>query len=111
MSFPCRRPSSHCSLLLLVAGVVVLLITGSMRPCEATLDDDVELIWGASHTYFFMDGPDTESLALSLDEQQGSCFRSKNTYLYGTISMDIKLVEGNSAGVVATIYVRSRSSI
>lgn len=98
---PCR------SLLLLLAGVAALLV-GSMHLCEATLDEDIELIWGASHTYFFMDG-ETESLALSLDEQQGSCFRSKDTYLYGTISMDIKLVDGNSAGVVATVYVSSRS--
>jgi hypothetical protein len=43
------------------------------------------------------------------DEQGGSCFRSKEMFLYGTISMEIKLVEGNSAGVVATAYVRSRS--
>ncbi|KAF8670263.1 hypothetical protein HU200_050796 [Digitaria exilis] len=93
------------SLLVLLAGVAVLLV-GSVHLCAATLDEDIELIWGASHTYFFMDG-DTETLALSLDEQQGSCFRSKGTYLYATISMDIKLVEGNSAGVVATVYTIS----
>jgi hypothetical protein len=87
---------------LLVGAALVL----GMHLSAATMDKDIELIWGASHTYFFMDG-ETESLALSLDDQQGSCFRSKDMYLYGTISMEIKLVDGNSAGVVATAYVRS----
>lgn len=91
---------------MLLVGVALMMV--GMHLSAATLDEEIELIWGASHTYFFMDG-ETETLALSLDEQQGSCFRSKDMYLYGTISMDIKLVEGNSAGVVATAYVRSRS--
>jgi hypothetical protein len=94
----------RCSMLL----VGVALMVG-MHLSAASLDDDIEIRWGASHTYFFMDG-DTESLALSLDDEQGgSCFRSKEMFLYGTISMEIKLVEGNSAGVVATAYVRSCS--
>jgi xyloglucan:xyloglucosyl transferase len=90
---------------MLLVGVALVL---GMHLSAATMDEDIELIWGASHTYFFMDG-ETESLALSLDDQQGSCFRSKAMFLYGTISMEIKLVEGNSAGVVATAYVRSQS--
>jgi hypothetical protein len=109
---PSRGPElCQRSLLLLAAGVAVLLASSMVQQCAATLDEDIELIWGASHTYFFMDGPDTESLALSLDEQQGSCFRSRDSYLYATISMDIKLVEGNSAGVVGTIYVRFRGLV
>ena len=94
---------------MLLVGVALML---GMHLSAASLDDDIEIRWGASHTYFFMDG-DTESLALSLDDEQGgSCFRSKEMFLYGTISLDIKLVEGNSAGVVATAYVRdlARSS-
>uniref|UniRef100_A0A804MAU6 GH16 domain-containing protein n=1 Tax=Zea mays TaxID=4577 RepID=A0A804MAU6_MAIZE len=87
----------------LLVGVALML---GMHLSAATMDKDIELIWGASHTYFFMDG-ETESLALSLDDQQGSCFRSKDMYLYGTISMEIKLVDGNSAGVVATAYTIS----
>lgn len=92
---------------MLLVGVALVL---GMHLSAATMDEDIELIWGASHTYFFMDG-ETESLALSLDDQQGSCFRSKAMFLYGTISMEIKLVEGNSAGVVATAYVRSQISL
>ncbi|KAL6652080.1 hypothetical protein ACP70R_011005 [Stipagrostis hirtigluma subsp. patula] len=98
-------PSSRklCSSLLVV-GVAFLL--AAVEPGTATMDELVEIIWGPSHTYFFMDG-DTEALALSLDQEQGSCFRSKDTYVYATLSVDIKLVEGNSAGTVATIYTIS----
>ncbi|CAD6262415.1 unnamed protein product [Miscanthus lutarioriparius] len=89
---------------MLLVGVALML---GMHLSAASLDDDIEIRWGASHTYFFMDG-DTESLALSLDDEQGgSCFRSKEMFVYGTISMGIKLVEGNSAGVVATAYTIS----
>ena len=100
MALPCGPKLRR----VLLVGVVFFLL--AMEPATATLDEDIELIWGASHTYFFMDG-ETEELALSLDEQQGSCFRSKSMYIYATISIDIKLVEGNSAGTVATVYVRS----
>lgn len=104
MAMPRRSPKLASSLLLVAFAVLL----GSHR-CTADdpmLDQKIELIWGAAHTYFFMDG-DTETLALSLDEEHGSCFRSLEKYLYGRIDVDIKLVEGNSAGTVATVYVRS----
>jgi hypothetical protein len=85
--------------------LAVLLFTHRCVAEDILLDQKIELIWGASHTYFFMDG-DTETLALSLDEQKGSCFRSLDMYLFARIDVDIKLVEGNSAGTVATVYVR-----
>ncbi|KAL6843864.1 hypothetical protein ACP4OV_026435 [Aristida adscensionis] len=98
--------ASPCSSSMLLVGVAVLLVAAGTQPCAATMDEYLELIWGASHTYFFMDG-ETEALALSLDQQQGSCFRSKDTYLYITINIDIKLVDGDSAGTVCTIYTIS----
>ena len=35
----------------------------------------------------------------------GSGFRSKSSYLFARIDIDIKLVAGNSAGTVTTVYV------
>jgi xyloglucan:xyloglucosyl transferase len=94
------------SLLLVAVATVLLLGTHRCAADDQTLGQKIELIWGAAHTYFFMDG-DTETLALSLDENQGSCFRSLDMYLFARIDVDIKLIEGNSAGTVATVYVRS----
>jgi hypothetical protein len=104
MALPRSSPTKLASSLILVA--VLLLTHRCAAEEDIMLDQKIELIWGASHTYFFMDG-DTETLALSLDEQKGSCFRSLDMYLFSRIDVDIKLVEGNSAGTVATVYVRS----
>lgn len=106
-SFLCS-PSCKLRRSMLLVGVALML--GLHLSAAKNMDEDIEIIWGPHHTYFFMDG-ETECLALSLDDEQGSCFRSKDMYLYGTISLDIKLVDGNSAGVVATAYVRSRSFV
>lgn len=41
-----------------------------------------------------------ELLTLSLDQYSGSGFQSKIEYLFGEISVQLKLVAGNSAGTV-----------
>lgn len=101
-------PSSPklCSLLLLCLAFLRAIDLGRAM----TLDQQIELIWGASHTYFFMEDYNTEALALSLDQSQGSCFRSKDTYLFVRIDIDIKLIEGDSAGTVCTVYTISEGS-
>lgn len=47
---------------------------------------------------------------LSLDQHSGAAgFNSKEQYLYGEFSIEMKLIRGNSAGTVSCFYV-SRSS-
>lgn len=100
-ALPCRP-----KLRLLCVGVALafLLAVGVGR---ADIYKDIQIIWSADHTYYFMDG-DSEALALSLDFNRGSAFKSNDMYLFARIDLDIKLVEGNSAGTVCTVYVRSR---
>lgn len=95
--------SKLCSLLILC-----LAFLAAVHRSAAGIFDEIELIWGANRTYFFMDG-ESEALALSLDQSQGSCFRSREKYLYVQIDVEIKLIEGDSAGTVCTIYVRIKS--
>uniref|UniRef100_I1PPH0 Xyloglucan endotransglucosylase/hydrolase n=1 Tax=Oryza glaberrima TaxID=4538 RepID=I1PPH0_ORYGL len=86
--------------------ILCLAFLAAVHRSAAGIFDEIELIWGANRTYFFMDG-ESEALALSLDQSQGSCFRSREKYLYVQIDVEIKLIEGDSAGTVCTIYTIS----
>ncbi|EHA8589008.1 Xyloglucan endotransglucosylase/hydrolase protein 9, partial [Cocos nucifera] len=50
---------------------------------------------------------DGELLKLKLDNFSGAGFASKSKYLYGKATVEIKLVEGDSAGTVTAFYMSS----
>ncbi|VAH51345.1 probable xyloglucan endotransglucosylase/hydrolase protein 16 [Triticum dicoccoides] len=97
-ALPCRP-----KLRLLCVALAFLLAVDMGR---ADIYEDIEIIWSADHTYYFMDG-ESEALALSLDYNRGSAFKSKEMYHFVRIDIDIKLIEGNSAGTVCTVYTIS----
>uniref|UniRef100_A0A453CTW8 Xyloglucan endotransglucosylase/hydrolase n=1 Tax=Aegilops tauschii subsp. strangulata TaxID=200361 RepID=A0A453CTW8_AEGTS len=97
---PCRP-----KLRLLCVGVALAFLL-AVDVGRADIYKDIQIIWSADHTYYFMDG-DSEALALSLDFNRGSAFKSNDMYLFARIDLDIKLVEGNSAGTVCTVYTIS----
>lgn len=68
-----------------------------------SMTDQVDILWGPTQVINGSNGDQT--IGLSLYRVMGSGFRSKTSYLFARIDIDIKLVAGNSAGTVTTVYV------
>ncbi|KAK3123037.1 hypothetical protein QOZ80_8AG0622790 [Eleusine coracana subsp. coracana] len=97
-------PPSRISCVLVMALLLMGMASRTSTAEKKLLFDQVELTWGEQHSFFYMDG-DEDTLALCLDETNGSGFASKDSYLYGRFDIDMKLVANNSAGTVTTLYL------
>ncbi|TVU16219.1 hypothetical protein EJB05_39771 [Eragrostis curvula] len=95
-----RKAGAGGSLPLLMAAVAALLVAGVA--VAAKFDDVVQPSWANDHMVY-----DGDLLKLRLDSNSGGGFVSKNKFLYGRASADLKLVPGDSAGVVTAFYLSS----
>ncbi|KAF3325785.1 putative xyloglucan endotransglucosylase/hydrolase protein 6 [Carex littledalei] len=65
---------------------------------------DFSVTWAGSHVKELNNG---SSLQLLLDRSSGCGFASKNKFMFGRVSMKIKLIAGDSAGTVTAFYLNS----
>lgn len=69
---------------------------------SAKFDELFQSNWALDHITY-----EGEVLKLKLDNYSGAGFQSKSKYLFGKVSIQIKLVEGDSAGTVTAFYMSS----
>nr|CAD1843628.1 unnamed protein product [Ananas comosus var. bracteatus] len=96
------RAAAHRSSSLCALCYIAPLLT---LATAANLTDLFEPYWAADHVEVVDgDGPVVE---LKLDNTSGCGFGSKTKYLFGRASMQVKLIEGDSAGTVTAFYMSS----
>ncbi|EAY95685.1 hypothetical protein OsI_17549 [Oryza sativa Indica Group] len=89
---------------LAVVVVVVMVVCAATAGVAAAgkFDDVVEPSWANDHVVY-----EGDLLKLRLDSSSGGGFASKSKFLYGKATADLKLVAGDSAGVVTAFYLSS----
>lgn len=92
------------SILLMLA----LAIGAPVRaPVDVPFEKNYVSSWSNHHIKYINGG---RSVELLLDKSSGAGFESRGSYMFGHFSMRMKLVGGDSAGVVTAFYLSSQTS-
>ncbi|XBI59006.1 xyloglucan endotransglucosylase protein 6 isoform X2 [Aegilops tauschii subsp. strangulata] len=81
---------------------VAAVVCAGVAAAASKFDDVVQPSWANDHVLY-----EDDLLKLRLDSSSGGGFASKNRFLYGKATADLKLVPGDSAGVVTAFYLSS----
>nr|AFK36629.1 unknown [Lotus japonicus] len=87
----------------ILAFFVGLVMVGLVS--SAKFDELFQSSWALDH--FIHEG---EQIKLQLDKYSGAGFESKKKYMFGRVSLNLKLVEGDSAGTVTAFYMSSEGA-
>eukprot|EP00253_Pinus_taeda_P007907 PITA_07907 len=83
--------------------LVLILILSSVK--ASSFNDNFDISWGTVKVW-----NNGETAQLTMNQASGSGFQSKNEYIFGWVSMRIKLMSGDSAGTVTSYYMSSKGS-
>ncbi|XP_077226905.1 xyloglucan endotransglucosylase protein 6-like [Tasmannia lanceolata] len=89
----------RCIVLVICYFSVAVLAAGNS---SSSFDELFQPSWASDHVMY-----EGEVLKLKLDSSSGAGFSSKNKYMFGKTTIQIKLVEGDSAGTVTAFYMSS----
>ncbi|XP_027170361.1 xyloglucan endotransglucosylase/hydrolase protein 9 [Coffea eugenioides] len=81
----------------------LLSVVDLVSSSSSKFDELFQASWANDH--FVYEGD--EVLKMKLDYNSGAGFQSKSKYMYGKVTVQIKLVEGDSAGTVTAFYMSS----
>jgi len=97
---PVRNGGGALGAAAFLAAVAALLGAAGVAAAASKFDDVVQPSWANDHMVY-----DGDLLKLRLDANSGGGFVSRSKFLYGKARADLKLVPGDSAGVVTAFYV------
>ncbi|KAI5079376.1 hypothetical protein GOP47_0004855 [Adiantum capillus-veneris] len=93
-----------CFILFITIHIQLLFVVPAPMLNAGTFQDEFDVTWGFDHVTTSSDG---QALWLMLDNSSGSSMASKRSYLFGSVSMEMKLIPQDSAGVVTAYYMAS----